>query len=391
MKRALCAVLCCLLVLAVFPRLPAAADDDYLLCVVESTLNEDVSEAGRAAYIGGTIYVPYHALDSLYGIKPYYNERLQQLFVYSLDLRMTFDLPNGQTYDTNGEFYPLLAVRRAGTIFIPIQLVCDRFSLYFSFTPAGRYIPAPVIRICASRPALSDTALYARSLSLMQEIYNRYLAAVSPATPGSGTGNSGGTANPGTAPQPLLTYLMFEGALGETTVSLLDTLDESGDPAAFFLPAENAGAEESLLRRLYASGYTIGLLLTDVPDDPAALLEKANAALCAVIHAKTRLVCVAAGADSLSDAQREAVIAAGFRLWDPNITPTAGTAGTAAAFLRSARRQLSRTSRTTVVRLPADAVTAEALPGLCRFLASGYSVLAMNEWDDPINAANEIR
>ena len=387
MKRVLCLLLCCLVVWAVFPRLPARADDDFLMCAIENTFLEDVTEGGRASYIGGSIYIPYSALDGLSGVKAYYNERLQQLFVYTLDLRMTFDMANEQTYDTNGDFYPPLAVRRGGTIFVPIQMICDRFELYFSFTPAGRICDAPVIRICAVRPTLSDALLFSRSATLIETIYDNYQAYINPvipSDPGPGPGRD-------PTPAPLLTYLLFEGPLTAETPAILDELSDRGCPAAFFLPAEDPAAEPDLLRRLYAQDYTLGLLLTDVPEDPAALLREANARLCGVVHAKTRLVRVAAGADTLTEGQREAIVAAGFRLWDANLDPLADESD-AEELLRLARRMLARTSRTAVIRLSSNPAVLETLPALCRWMDNNNrAVLSINEWDDPINAANELR
>lgn len=383
MKRGVCVLLACFLALAVFPRLSAVADDDFLLCVVENSFIEDVSADTRATYISGTIYVPYHTLDSIYGIKAYYNERLQQLLVYTLDLRMTFDVANKQTYDSNGEFFPPVAVRHAGTIFIPIQFICDRFELYFSYTPAGRILPAPIIRICASPPSLPDAVLYARNTALTQTIYDNYQELVSPSTP----------VKPVTPPTPvpLLTYLTFEGPLTEETGAILNTLEKRGYPSAFFLPAENPSAEPDLLRRIYVSGFTVGLLLTTVPDDPTALLTKANEQLCSVLHTKTRLVCVADGADTLSKAQRNAIVAAGFRLWDTNIDPDPDTSS-ASALYTSCRRLLSKTTRVTVVHLCCNTSVREALLKICIWLENNkYSVLTMNEWDTPINKINEIR
>lgn len=383
MKRVVCILLGCLLAFAVFPRLSADADDDFLLCVVENSFVEDVSEDSRATYISGTIYVPYHALDSIYGIKAYYNERLQQLLVYTLDLRMTFDVANNQTYDSDGEIFQPVAVRHAGTIFIPIQFICDRFELYFSYTPAGRTLPAPIIRICAAQPNLPDAVLYARNTALTQTIYDNYQELISPSTP----------TNPvtPTKPVPLLTYLSFEGPLNEETGAILDTLEKRGYPAAFFLPAENPSAQPDLLRRIYASGYTVGLLLTEVPEDLVVLLTKANEQLCSVLHTKTRLVCVADGADTLTPAQRDAIVAAGFRLWDANIDPDPDTSS-ASALYTSCRRLLSKTTRVTVVRLCCNTAVMETLPKICAWLESNsYSVLTMNEWDTPINKASEIR
>lgn len=353
--------------------------------MVENSFVEDVSDSARATYIGGTIYVPYHILDPLYGIKAYYNERLQQLLVYTLDLRMTFDLANGQTFDSNGEFYPPLAVWRAGTVFIPIQLVCAQFELYFSYTAPSQTFSEPIIRICTSRPTISDIVLYARNTALIQTIFESYQSALNPTSP----------TTPVTPAEPdkmpLLTYLSFEGMLTENSESILDTLTEKGYPAAFFLPAEDPAANSDLLRRIYAGGWTIGLLLTEVPDDPAALLKAANDKLCTVLHTKTRLVCVADGVDSLTRAQRDAIVDAGFRLWDANIDPDPDTSS-ATALYNSCRRLLSKTTRVTVIRLCSNAAVQQALPKICNWLENNeYSILTMNEWDTPINRVNEIR
>lgn len=384
LKRAFCLFFCALLLLLCFPRLPVGADDDFLLCVVENTFIEDVSDSASATYIGGTIYVPYRAIDPLYGIKAYYNERLQQLLIYTLDMRMTFDIANGQTYDSNGDFFPPAAVRRAGTIFIPIQFVCDRFDLYFSYTDISWSIPAPIIRICTSKPEISDSLLYARNSAVIKNIYQARQ------NPDSSEPH---TDTPQNKPEqvPRLTYLAFEGALNEITPSILDTLENNRYSAAFFLPAENPEAQPDLLRRVYASGYPVGFLLTEVPEDPSAYLAEANRKLCAVLHTKTRLVCIRDGADSLTEAQRDSIIAAGFRIWDANINPAPDTS-TAYSIYSACKRQLPRTKRVTVVKLSSSKAVDDTLPKLCAWLKNNrYSVLTMNEWDTPVNKKNDIR
>lgn len=391
--RLLCTLLAAAVLVTVLP-VSVRADDDFLLTVVENSFVESVAESDRAAYINGIIYVPYRRIDGLNGVRVYYNVSLQQLFVYSLDLRMTFDLANSQTYDSNGEFYPPLAVRRAGTIFLPIQLVCAQFDLHFSYTSAGTLYPAPIIRLCGSRPTTSNGTLYSANRDLIDDIYERYRALTAPSAgdePGSSTPTTPTVPKPVPEPEPAtLTYLTFSGMPGDETPAILDALESAGCPGAFFLPAEEADAlPADLLRQIYARGGTLGLLLREPGDEPVTLLERANRRLSAVLHVKTRLVLVENGVDSLTDEQREALIGAGFRLWDCGVAPTLSDAPT---LLRTAKRLLGRADRAAVVRLDNSAAVREALPELCRWMAgNNCSPLAVTEWNAPVNRANEVR
>lgn len=179
--------------------------------------------------------------------------------------------------------------------------------------------------------------------------------------------------------------------MNNNTAQIMDTLADWDYSAVFFLPAEDPVSDPDLLRRIYANGWTIGLLLTDVPEHPETLLAEANEKIRAVLHTKLRLVCIAEGTEILSQQQQDHIIAAGFRLWDTNIDPDPDTSS-ASALYKSCRRLLSRTKHVTVIRLCCNDAVQEALPNLCTWLYNNsYSVLTMNEWDTPINKISEIR
>ncbi len=153
--------------------------------------------------------------------------------------------------------------------------------------------------------------------------------------------------------------------------------------------------KEHDVRRIAAEGHTLALLLdADEKASGDALVEQltlANERLRLLTGVQTRIVSVSTGCAQLSRAQRDALIAAGYRLWDATLDAGDEKGPAARAYAETAQR-FSETDAAVVLRLHHSAATAEALAALSAYMTrqgipSGTISLALT----PINGADETR
>ena len=106
---------------------------------------------------------------------------------------------------------------------------------------------------------------------------------------------------------------------------------------------------------------------------------------------QTRIVSVSTGCAKLSEAQRNALIDAGYRLWDANMD-AGDEKGTAARAYAETAQRFSETNATVVLGLHHSRETAEAVELISAYMSrqaipSGTITLAQT----PMNGANETR
>ncbi len=388
MKRTAALLLACLIF-----ALPAVSMSAVAPAVIFTAVNDAVqalSEDTMPVRVGGQVYVPYLTLSRLSPISVYYNVREQRLLVYNFDHTINFDLANSITYDEAGVVYSYNAVRRSDTVFVPISLVCQKFGFTYSHIAVPPY--GSVIRINTLPPILSDSEFLDRYLSRMEQVYDDYVAETlpEPDVP-DGPGEPDGP-DASDEPDPVAVSLAFEGPLTDETAGILDSLAQAGEQAAFFI---SGGVDEyrAELRRILGEGHTIGLYAPgeyESAEDLLAALDAQNDALCAAVHTRARLVWMP-GSGSLTQEQRDAIIGAGYRLWEDNLDPRAD-AREAYSVRVNVRTILQSMERNAVVRLLNNKASAEALPGILSDLnRGGHDVQVIREWHTPVNSAREIR
>ena len=106
-------------------------------------------------------------------------------------------------------------------------------------------------------------------------------------------------------------YLCAEASDGLVTEELLHELDRSGSQAAFYCTPEFLAERGDLLRRMSATGQSVGLIIDGADPERPVLeqLEESNRLLWEATCGKTRLVLLKNGTDQ----QREELEAAGCR------------------------------------------------------------------------------
>ena len=395
-KKIISCVLCAALLLTF---LPAPAHAVTLTAINDSILPLD--ESTMPARLGGETYVPYSVFTTL-GVSASENDGVLDLSANGETL--SFSTAEGYVYDQNLNSYSTPAYEMNGTVYVPVKLCCAKFGFtYSSLTLQGEN----VLRV-ADGSAQSDSAFIAAHTKVIENTIDNYKDNTSGSDRSNNTNTNPAPAKPvdndtieipkveeKPAKKPVRVYLAYYGAPNENTAAVLDTLSESGRTAAFFLPVKSADWTDDTVRRIAAEGHTLALLLdADEKASGDALVEQltlANERLRLLTGVQTRIVSVSTGCAQLSRAQRDALIAAGYRLWDATLD-AGDEKGTAARAYAETAQRFSETDAAVVLRLHHSAATAEALSALSAYMTrqgipSGTISLALT----PINGADETR
>lgn len=395
-RRALGGLLCAGLL---FGAVPAPARALTLTAVNDSLL--PLSDSTMPARLGGELYVPYSVFSQL-GVSSSASDGVLNMSANGETL--SFSPDEGYVYDQNLNSYATPAYSMNGTTYVPVKLCCGKFGLsYSTLSVAGE----TVLRV-TDGSASSDSAFASSKAASIENSINSYKGI--PSSDGSsqtGGGTTGGT----TAQAPVETpipkveekptrkpsrvYLTFYGAPDKNTPAILDALKQDGRTAAFFLPTDTVLWPDDTVRRIVAEGHTAALLLdADEKASGEALAERltlANERLRLLTGVQTRIVSVSTGCAQLSDAQRNALIDAGYRLWDADMD-AGDEKGTAARAYAETAQRFSETNAVVVLGLHHSKETAEAVELISAYMSrqsipAGTITLAQT----PMNGANETR
>lgn len=395
-RRALGGLLC---VGLLFGAVPAPARALTLTAVNDSLL--PLSDSTMPARLGGELYVPYGVFSQL-GVSSSASDGVLNMSANGETL--SFSPDEGYVYDQNLNSYATPAYSMNGTTYVPVKLCCGKFGLsYSTLSVAGE----TVLRV-TDGSASSDSAFASSKAVSIENSINSYKGiSSSDGSSKNGGGTTGGTTTqtPAETPipkveekptrKPSRVYLTFYGAPDKNAPDILDALKQDGRTAAFFLPADTAEWTDDTVRRIVAEGHTAALLLeADEKASGEALTERltlANERLRLLTGVQTRIVSVSTGCAKLSEAQRNALIDAGYRLWDANMD-AGDEKGTAARAYAETAQRFSETNATVVLSLHHSRETAEAVELISAYMSrqaipSGTITLAQT----PMNGANDVR
>lgn len=395
-RRALGGLLCAGLL---FGTVPAPARALTLTAVNDSLL--PLSDSTMPARLGGELYVPYGVFSQL-GVSSSASDGVLNMSANGETL--SFSPDEGYVYDQNLNSYATPAYSMNGTTYVPVKLCCGKFGLsYSTLSVAGE----TVLRV-TDGSASSDSAFASSKAASIENSINSYKGiSSSDGSSQNGGGTTGGTSTqtPAETPipkveekptrKPSRVYLTFYGAPDKNAPDILDALKQDGRTAAFFLPADTAEWTDDTVRRIVAEGHTAALLLeADEKASGEALTERltlANERLRLLTGVQTRIVSVSTGCAKLSEAQRNALIDAGYRLWDANMD-AGDEKGTAARAYAETAQRFSETNATVVLSLHHSRETAEAVELISAYMSrqaipSGTITLAQT----PMNGANDVR
>lgn len=267
----LCAAVLTVALLAADNRAKADNVEIYIMAENDQILVDLPLEA-MPVWIGGVMYVPYHAFDWAYtGVNlgvSYGQDRTGTEYtftLYSLNGTLVFDLNAGTCIEqSTGEDMGMKAVLRNGRVFVPLAGVCRYFGLNYSYTPTNY---GTLIRITNGQEELTTSRFVESAVNQMRVRYNEYLKAMgatSSPKPTS-TADSGNVTTPDATPsagetdQRQLTVTLAFQCTGTGAEKLLDALDGAEAKAVLFFRPEVLADNEQAIRRAVGSGYTVGL------------------------------------------------------------------------------------------------------------------------------------
>lgn len=303
MKKRAALLLCALLILQLAASPARAANEVYFLAAEENVL--PLSGATMPVWHNGYLYIPGSVFTGStrksLGVSYYCGTDAKTIILYSgNDRTLYFDVDKSYVTDVSGAVYYPGAIQRGGNVFVPAAMVADFFGLQYSVTKVSRgYL------VWLRKPGfgLSDKNFADAASRAMAERYNDYLkeleAAQAPAVPED-------TGDTGTVIQGKGIFLCMEA--GDGSAAILDALDRYDAQAAFFCTVDFLRQQGDLLRRMTATGQTVGIL-ADASDPERTVvqqLEKGNRALARATCGKTRMALIQNGNDQALQAARDA-------------------------------------------------------------------------------------
>lgn len=393
LKKMLGLLLCAALALV---WLPAPAHAVTLTAVNDTLL--PLSDSTMPTRMGGELYVPYSVFSSL-GVSASSSED-GVLSMSAAGETLSFSTAEGYVYDQNLTSYATPAYDMNGTVYVPVKLCCGKFGLGYSTLSA---YGETVLRI-TDGSAQSDSSFVSSKSGEIESAINTYKGIPDGQT--SGQGQETQPTQPTEPPipeveekpaqKPAGVYLTFYGTpTASTTPDILDALKQAGCKATFFLPADSTTWPDDVIRRIVAEGHMPALQLDadgqTAADSMLADLSAANERLTLLTGLSTRIVSNDSGCDKLTQAQRDALVKAGYRLWDSTLDSGDSTQSAARAYATTAQR-FAATNATVVLRLHHSKNTAQTVELLTGYMSrQGIPAVRIQLSIDPINAASDKR
>nr|WP_325195603.1 hypothetical protein [uncultured Oscillibacter sp.] len=326
MRKKLAAFLLCALLVFQMAVPPARAANTVYF-VVAGVEVQPISDQTMPFWSGGYLYIPASlftgAARKTLGISCVSSS--QTVILYSGgDHSLIFDLNESFTQDSEGNISYPGAIQRGGVTFVPAFLVAKYFNLVYSVTdvrkanlPAGLdsgYLvwlrqPSFDASLGLTPEEFADASSYS-----MAGRYAEYRKAKEQAAAPPEEETEEEAETPETVSGKGI-YLCLEA--DETASAVLDALDTYQVQAAFFCSVDFLRDHGDLLRRMTATGQTIGLVADAGKADQsvAEQLEEGNRLLELATCGKTRFAWVRNGTDSDTRAAEED----GYRCLKPDL------------------------------------------------------------------------
>ncbi len=380
----------------------ASDDEDEYFTVLNDSV-QPLDAAMMPVMSGGEIYAPYAIFsDRSLGVFYSYNSEMYRLTLYNRDYMITFDSLAQTAYDREQQYQMRLMTNGAGTICVPLTFVCEKFGLELQIL---RSHPLETVRV-VSESDLSADSFLARYQPELVALYLAHIARPSAEPSSEPPVSAAPSAEPSEEasppPEPKVVYITFDDGPNRNTASILDTLDEYGMKATFFLLGSEIEQERDTVRRMVGEGHSVGLhawshVGGEMYSSPEALrdeLERAAEALDAVAQIRTRIFRFPYGSSyrEVTPEMRDAVIGAGYRYWDWTVDALDYEQPSASALARTVIRGLDEADSTVVILMHDTSTTAEALPEILRHIAGGnFIVRTISVGDMPINFYGDVR
>lgn len=365
-RRVLPLLLAIVLVLGLFPPMPASAATLYFTAINNSVA--PLTSDTMPFWSGGTLYVPYSIFDGSLnnigvglGLYTSYNRDSRTVTLFDLRQTLVFDLNSGTCRDeVTGTTYISRAIMRGGRPYLALGTVCSHFGLEYSYSQLPDIPQGFLVRIKNSSAVMSDAEFIDAAKNVISSRLREYTQGLNPAE----------STNPGTSPSvpsnpggptevgkdDTAAYLAFRCENSAGLTDILDILDEGGRWAVFFLTPQLL-EEGDLVRRILGGGHSVGILA----DGGEALsdLEAGSLALERAACARTTMVYAAAG-------RQEALEEQGWVCWRETDLLRPDDTANSASFASNAVRRLGKRDGAVYLTLEGGENTARALSALLR-------------------------
>lgn len=318
--------LCLLLVFLTAAPSAGASESVYFVALGNEVL--PLSDETMPFWSGGYLYIAASTFGSAArkNVGVSYTGSSERAILYSGgDRSLIFDLEKSYAQDSAGNISYPGALRRDGTVYVPAYLVAKYFDLVYSVLEVenGHLVWIRQSSFNMTDKQFANAAAYPCAAS-----YAEYLKKKKAPQEELAAEETTGMVIDGKS-----VYLCIEA--GDDTAALLDALDYYKAQAAFFCTPEFMESQGGLLRRMTATGQSIGILAD--ADDPertvSEQLEAGSQALRRATCGGTRLAMLRNGEEE----DFQAAQAAGYRCVEPSLDRSdyeLKTASNAASMLR---------------------------------------------------------
>lgn len=322
-KRLAAGLLCLLLLLQLSPAPPARASGSSVCFMAAGDSILPLSDDTMPFWSGGYLYVDSASITSssawpALGVARTVNGGGAQLVLYNRGKSLWFDRGADHGYDLDGNTYTPGCLERNGRFFVPAASVAQFFGLLYSVTNVhlqsnGQRIRGNLVWLRQPGFVMADQEFFAAATFAIAQRYEDYLKekeeVVQESPPEVEAPESGPEI------EGRIVYLCLEA--GDGTPALLDVLDRYNAQAAFFCTPDFLESQGDLLRRMAATGQSIGILADagEAERTVAEQLEAGNRALERATCGKTRLALIRNGREE----DRESARALGFRCLEPDL------------------------------------------------------------------------
>ena len=305
-KRSLSLLLSLLLVFQI-TVLPVRADEPVYFTAIGNEV-QTVTDQTMPFWSGGSLYIPatifIRGNQAALGARYRYVDSERTVILYNEDQSkvLLFDLDQNYATDVDGKVSYPGGLARNGTYYIPAFLAAKYFGFEYSVTEVSQ---GYLVWLRQQNFGLTDKEFADAATYPVAAKYAEYMK-------GKGGSSSVDVPESGTEIEGKRIYLCA--AAGEDTAQMLDALDRYGAQAAFFCTPEFMEQQGALLRRMAATGQSVGIL-AEAGDDLLRQLERAGRALEAATCGATRLVRLENGTAQ----QADELAAAGYRCLDEDL------------------------------------------------------------------------
>ena len=248
------------------------------------------------------------------------NQNQKRLVLYSVKdaESLFFEWEKDYATDKEGNVYYPGAIYKNGEVFVPAALVARLFGLQYSVTAVSTAVDGEAVKgdlVWLRQPGHILSASVFADAATSGAIPERYADYMKSKRAQEVESDTAAAPEDGVEVEGRRIYLCL--TAGEDASALMDQLDQYQAQAAFFCTPEFMEENGALLRRMTATGQSIGIL-ADADDPDRTVLEQlsaANQVLEEATFGKTRLVRVQNGMEEDFQAVRDA----GYRFLEPDL------------------------------------------------------------------------